>query len=254
MISVVIPTLQKNIKLLNALLANLEKDEAVGEILIIDNTLKGFDNVYKKVKVIIPEENIFVNPAWNLGVSESKYDYVALFNDDVLVSDSFCKKIMPYLSENNGLIGSLGYTIKCIKDDLMYAPIEDKALKISPVDAIINGFGVIMIGHKNAFPHIPEIMKVYGGDEYLFKINENNNKQNYVVYGLEMRHYGSLASANPKLKDMEDFNEKDFRDNFNPESKLTFINKLFSVKRDGIHYVIRFLGLKFKIRKKLGKS
>lgn len=254
MISVVIPTLQKNLKLLKALLKNLNKDKAVGEIIIIDNSLKGFEHDFEKVRFITPEQNIYVNPAWNLGVKESKFDYVALFNDDILVSDTFCSQVLPYMSEDKGIFGSYGDEIVCIKDETIFRPINDKKLQISPTDCMINGFGCIMMGHKSAFPKIPEEMLIYGGDEYLFKINTESGKQNYLIYGPEMRHFGSLSSSNPKLKEMKDKDEQYFIDNFNPPKKISLKEKLFSKKIHGRHFVFRVLGLKFKVRRKLEKS
>ena len=254
MISIIIPTLQKNLKLLKALLNNLNKDAEVGEIIIIDNSLKGFEHNFNKVRFILPKENLYVNPSWNLGVKEAKYDYIALFNDDVLVSETFCSKVLPYIKEDRGIFGSYGDEIACIKNDTIFEPLFDGKLEISPTDCMINGFGVIMMGHKSAFPHIPEEMKVYGGDEYLFKINADNKKQNYLICGLAMRHYGSLSSSNPALKEMKDRDEQYFIDNYNPPEKISLKDKLLSIKIHGRHFVLRMFGLKFKVRRKLEKS
>lgn len=254
MISIVIPTLQKNLRLLKALLANLNKDSAVGEIIVIDNSLKSFEHDYEKVRFIIPKENLYVNPSWNLGVKECKFDYVALFNDDIIVSDTFCSQVYPYMTEDKGIFGSYGDDIKYLKDENIFKPLKDKTLQLSPTDCMINGFGCIMMGHKSAFPHVPEEMLVYGGDEYLFKINADEGKQNYLIYGPEIRHYGSLSSSNPKLKEIKDKDEQYFIDNFNPPEEISFGEKLFSKKIQGKHFVFRLLGLKFKGRRKLEKS
>lgn len=253
-ISVIIPTLQKNLKLLKALLYNLNQDNSVGEIIVIDNSLKGFEHNFNKVRFIIPETNLYVNPSWNLGVKEAKFDYIALFNDDVLVSENFCSEILPYMSEDKGIFGSFGDKIKCIKDDTIYESLNDKKIQLSPTDFMINGFGVIMMGHKRAFPSIPEEMKVYSGDNYLFKINADNKKQNYLIYGVEIRHYGNLSSANPALKNMKDNDEKHFSDNFSTKQTLSFVEKLFSIKTEGRHFVLRCFGLKFKVRRRIEKS
>lgn len=254
MISIVIPTLQKDLDVLKALLNVLDKDEIVGEIIIIDNSLKGFEHDFKKVRFIIPKENLYVNPSWNLGVKESKFDYIGLFNDDVLVSENFCSRIYPYLTEDKGIFGSLGDSIVCVKTQEFFNPIKAGKIELSPTDCIINGFGVIMIGHRSAFPYIPEEMKVYGGDEYLFKINDDNGKRNYLIYGEEMRHYGSLSSSCSSLNEIKDKDEKYFEDNFNPPKKLSLSDKLFSIKIKGRHFVLHVLGLRFRFRRNLEKS
>ena len=254
MISIVIPTLQKDLYALKALLNNLNKDNAVGEIIIIDNSLKGFESHFDKVRFIIPEQNLYVNPSWNLGVRESKYDYVALFNDDVIVSETFCSKLLPYLSEDKGIFGSFGDDIKYVKGDEFFTPFENKKMELSPTDCMINGFGVIMIGHKSAFPHIPEEMKVFCGDDYLFKINNDNGKKNYLIYGEEIRHYGGISSGCSSLKEIKEFDEKYFEEHFNPPKKYSLLERLFSIKVYGRHVVINVLGLRFRFRKQLAKS
>jgi hypothetical protein len=69
-ISVLIPTVQKNVKVFYKLLELLKTDDAVGEILIINNALKEFPDFvgHKKIKIYTPSENLYVNYAWNLGV------------------------------------------------------------------------------------------------------------------------------------------------------------------------------------------
>ncbi len=75
-ISVVIPTLQRDVETLNNLVSTLVNDAMVDEILIIDNSLQNYSFINEKVRVIVPQENLFVNPSWNLGVREARNEYV----------------------------------------------------------------------------------------------------------------------------------------------------------------------------------
>ena len=93
-LSIIIPTLQKRPEFLYQLVNSLVKDDSVGEVIVIDNSTKGLDFNNEKVKVIIPQENLFVNRSWNLGVQESKYDYIGIFNDDICIPEGFCSKII----------------------------------------------------------------------------------------------------------------------------------------------------------------
>ena len=70
MFSIVIPTLQKDTMILKMLLDELNQDQTVGEIILIDNSLQGFEYNSDKLRIIIPNENLFVNPSWNLGVEK----------------------------------------------------------------------------------------------------------------------------------------------------------------------------------------
>ena len=56
-VTAVIPTLQKNKEILTKLIEALERDTAVTEILLIDNSLIGFKHSSSKLTVITPEEN-----------------------------------------------------------------------------------------------------------------------------------------------------------------------------------------------------
>ena len=51
MLSIIIPTMQKDLEVLNKLLLELDGDDSVGEILVIDNSCKGFKTDLKKVKI-----------------------------------------------------------------------------------------------------------------------------------------------------------------------------------------------------------
>ena len=104
-ISVVIPTLQSRKEFLINLLEILNKDSAVDEIILIDNSLKGLDYSNPKLKIIIPKENLYVNPSWNYGVSQCKNDIVALINDDVVLSDNFCSKVASKMTSDMGFVG-----------------------------------------------------------------------------------------------------------------------------------------------------
>lgn len=102
MISVIIPTLQKAQDILIKLINSLDCDKSVSEIIVIDNSLKGLEHNSKKLKVIIPSENLFVNPSWNLGVKEAKNELVALLNDDIIIPDGFCSRIAEKMNALRG--------------------------------------------------------------------------------------------------------------------------------------------------------
>ena len=104
--SIIIPTLQKKLDILNKLISTLTKDENVGEIILIDNSLKGYKHQSEKLKVIQPKQNLYVNPAWNLGIKEAKYEYFGILNDDILLPENFCRQILDFITnhKNCGLI------------------------------------------------------------------------------------------------------------------------------------------------------
>ena len=100
-VTAVIPTLQKNKEILTKLIEALERDTAVTEILLIDNSLIGFKHSSNKLTVITPEENLFVNPSWNLGVAKAKTEIVALLNDDIILPENYCGDVASSMSSGN---------------------------------------------------------------------------------------------------------------------------------------------------------
>lgn len=107
MLSIIIPTLQNNIKVLNKLLIELIDDECVNEVIVIDNSRRGISLTNKKIKVLTPKVNLYVNPAWNLGVRCSKNQFIGILNDDLILPKGFLSKICLFMekSRNIGFIG-----------------------------------------------------------------------------------------------------------------------------------------------------
>ena len=64
--SVVIPTLQKVWSTTKVLINTILKDENVGELILINNCGSSINLVNEKLKIVNLQENIYVNPAWNL--------------------------------------------------------------------------------------------------------------------------------------------------------------------------------------------
>ena len=81
--------------------AQLQEDESVGEILVIDNSCKGFECTFDKVKVLVQKENLFVNPAWNYGikVSSPEYPYFGVLNDDIIFPKNLFKDVKAFLDK-----------------------------------------------------------------------------------------------------------------------------------------------------------
>ncbi len=204
-ISVIIPTLQKNIKILNKLLKVIHQDEAVAEIILIDNSCKGFETNLPKVRVIVPKANLFVNPSWNLGVKEAKEDYYALVNDDLLVCENFFSNCLK-LIENVKSFGCLGMAKESVINTQIKKYPKPKKIRLKEEKEINErpeNWGTIIIGKKEIYREIPRKIKIWCGDDY---IRWSAVKQGYKVFKLEnaeIFHLGSLSSNNPTLFQLE---------------------------------------------------
>ena len=259
MFSIIIPTMQKDTDILNMLLKELADDSIVGEIIIVDNSLKEFCYNSDKVKVIVPKKNLFVNNAWNLGVEKAKYDYIGILNDDIILPKNFCEQINNFLSQNSkiGLCG-LDTTILYNTDKSEFSNYpENSALVFVPInnDVYIKHWGSAIFGKKENFYRIPSNLKVWCGDNYLLKTNTDNNKICYSVKNAQIKHLGSLTCDNPffdKIKAQDIYNyskiDKRFKQHSHYKKPISILQTIFSIKNEGERKVLRILG--FKISKK----
>ena len=239
-LSVIIPTLQKRPEFLIQLTESLVKDDAVGEIIIIDNSTKGFEFNNEKVRVIVPKENLFVNPSWNLGAREAKFEYLGILNDDICIPEGFCSKILETITDDTGVIGTDGYSM--INKSYEPESITDNSFSLEETPFLTYNFGVMMFMHKSCYCEIPEDLKIFYGDDYLFKMNKKRKKHNYVIENLKMYHYGSLSS-----KSFSDLIKKD--NSLFKKHTLSIWDRLFSIERTRTKLVIRLFWASFGITK-----
>ena len=245
-ISIVIPTLQKRLDILENLVKTLDSDKAVGEIIIINNAVKPLGFSYPKMRVITTESNIYVNPAWNLGVKEAKGKYIGLLNDDIIIADDFCSSMLKVLPEK---VGVIGYTKESI------IPVEagetkpEKAeIELVKKDFIDFGFGICMFFKKEDYPVIPEDMKIMYGDCWIFEGYKKAGKTNYVITGQKIFHLGSLTTSQKSFNPVIDSDKKAYKKLICPWYK-----KIFSVQEYADCVKLRLLGINFKLYNKSGK-
>ena len=192
-VSVVIPTLQKNLELLNNLVKNLSEDESVSEIIVIDNSVKGYSYDSNKLRVIVPASNMFVNPSWNLGVKEAKEEIVSLLNDDITLPKDFCRSVVEKMSPDMGIVGFHRDYIE--NKQVIKEPPEISNLILEKADGRCGYFGVAMFFNKQSYIEIPDDIKIFWGDDWLFYQNKKCKRENYFIKGQKIYHWGSLSST-----------------------------------------------------------
>ncbi len=163
--SVVIPTLWKSNRI-GKLLFDLIKCEFVDEIILIDNAGKFFENfeALDKVKLVQVEENMYVNPSWNLGVMVAKNNSIALVNDDINFNPNIFGVITKEILSEYGIIGQSEFNYKGKNSD---EPILEKWTgKVRDW-----GWGCLIMFDKKNWIDIPENIKIWYGDDFIFKCN-----------------------------------------------------------------------------------
>jgi hypothetical protein len=166
-------------------LIELSNNPLVGEIILIDNSEMNIDTLeIDKLNHIKEEKNTYINPAWNKGVSLAKYDKLLILNDDVWMDWGILEVLKDYITPDIGAIGLAGNSI-----DLE----ETGELSLVPVTHRYGNFGVAMFIHKKSWLPIPEEMKLWGGDDWIFVKNRNSGKPNFKVEGLKL--FGEISGT-----------------------------------------------------------
>ena len=190
MYSVIIPTMWKCDRL-TATLQELNDHPLVGEIILIDNTPNTLKIKLSKVNHILEGKNTYVNPAWNKGVELSKYDKLLILNDDIWMDWRILDILEPYITEQNGLIG--------LHDDYNVEYPESELCGLQATMTRTHGFGCAIFVHKENYSPIPEQMKLWSGDDWLFVKARNRRKQNYILVDYTIN--GEISATTNSLDD-----------------------------------------------------
>ena len=189
------PTIWKSERI-NQLVEELNSSDKIGEILIIDNLhlYDGRFNGLDKVRIIQPEENLYVNPSWNRIVTESEHNSIALLNDDINFDVSIFDRFSDEGLLQTGIIGQAqsNYTDTVVTGD----PIIEDATRTSDW-----GWGCFIIFHKEHWMPIPNEIKIWYGDNF---IKERNPIQKWRLVGLPIQTEMSSTSDLEEVRSVRD--------------------------------------------------
>jgi hypothetical protein len=182
--SVILPTMWYSKKILT-IIQQFNDSKFINEIIVIDNNIKDSIDLtnYSKVIHIKNNSNIYVNPSWNLGISLSKNDRVILSNDDIIVYE-----IDKLLSDENihkyDLIGLDNSNIN-----------KGNGINFrEPNTAMEKGFGCFLFVNKKCYVNIPNEMKIWCGDNFLFK--KIKNKSMFSSDNIEIEFSKTIKNIN----------------------------------------------------------
>ena len=188
--SVIIPTLW-NTNFIYKLLDDLEESEYVGEIILIDNNNeyeKHINKDYKKINLIKPKTNLYVNPSWNLGVSLAKYDNIAISNDDI--------NFDPYnLSYVSTILNDVGIIGQHTENYYMTDKHDDTNLYLEKMPDRLSAWGCLIFIKKEKWTNIPESLKIACGDDFLLQKNIDDS---YMIRNFRITGQISATSLIPE--------------------------------------------------------
>lgn len=180
MYSVVIPTMW-NCRFFPEFLNDLLEFSAVGQVILINNNIekmpRGLPLGNPKLKMMVFGDNIGVNPAWNIGVHESKYDKICIANDDVVFDSKIFNRVDTVLDPSSGVVG----ICPGVKD-FNQPPFETGIGRVIPwTGQHTYGFGCLMFVHKAWYRPIPDGLKIYYGDNWIFDTCLFSGRTNYII-------------------------------------------------------------------------
>jgi glycosyltransferase involved in cell wall biosynthesis len=191
-ISVVIPTIW-NSNLIHESLEQLVANFIVGEILIIDNRPAARRDVPESPKIVVHsfDRNLYVNPAWNYGVLNSKYEKICLLNDDAVVDDlAFAYAFFMLDNPSIGVIGTSKPSF-----------INSEKYFLEQIQVRNRGFGTMMFFNKTSYTPIPEDLKIWFGDDWMIKSYEGRV---FRMRGPYIKTEISSSSGSPEFQSVID--------------------------------------------------
>lgn len=164
--SIIIPTLWKSNRI-HKLLRDLIKCEFVDEIILIDNANKYFEyyEALDKVRLVQVEENIYVNPAWNLGVKISKNNCISILNDDINFNPNIFEIITKDILNQFGIIGMGAGNYQNTNID------DSPVLEVWSPGVNDWGWGCFIMFDKKNWIDIPDTIKIWYGDNFIKDVN-----------------------------------------------------------------------------------
>lgn len=213
MISVITPTMWKYGPYLEFLNYILEHP-VIGEVIIINNNKAETPTHpalnHSKVRMITPDENIYVNPAWNLGAREAKNRNLCFLSDDVIVDMRVFPKVNDFMEKADNNLGMIyicpGY------EDQQQPKVTTGEIEIE-TGIVTNryGYGALFFVRKEEYVPIPEQFKIWFGDHFQFMFQQEKKKTSYYIkncffytpWGVTVRFLGN--SGNFQVNDDAEF-------------------------------------------------
>lgn len=212
-LSVIIPTIYKKPKVLFKIIDMLEKEQVVDEVILISNAPYVMTFPYStKLKIYEANTNAFVNESWNFGIDVIQNDNFLIMNDDILIPVGFCELVLNskvFNDEKTGLIGLENDSVinfhKNEYDDVEFPESVEK-INFVPLDKYMNvGFWAsAFFGKKENYHFIPEIFRIFYGDNFLLYQNKMRNKISYYICGAKFHHIHNSSSTEPEFKEIID--------------------------------------------------
>ena len=200
MIEIVLPTMWRSNRIFD-MLDKYINDNMVKTIHLIDNSNEFYKHYTAipsdKIKLYQQESNIYVNPAWNLGIEQSSSDsIICVVNDDITYDTSIFSWVLKHTDEFE-ILGMAADNYN--NDELEWNP------QIERTPHHTYGWGCMIFLKKGIWIPIPDDLKVFYGDTWMFhNIPSECKKLSGLPIQANMGATSSAGFVNPiHIKDIE---------------------------------------------------
>lgn len=214
MLSVIIPTMWVPQTFCD-FLQYVVKQDCVGEVIIINNAVDKTPNhstlSHPKIRMVNCDENIFVNPAWNLGANIAFFEHLCFLSDDVIVDLRAFYKADEFMSKTE----EMGMLYICPGYEEQDQP-KVTTGEIEIETGIVSnryGYGALFFVKKKDWKPIPEQFKIWFGDHFTFMNFQEKNIPSYYIkncffsspWAMTVKAVSYDPEFRNKVKDDEEF-------------------------------------------------
>jgi GT2 family glycosyltransferase len=189
-------------------------------IIVIENSLdvelkNELEGKYDNVKVIIPSKNIGISAGYNLGIRESRTNFVKLTSADIYLTNKCLEDLEDCISKikNFAILGPTYDDETIYKNYRIWKPgkittsFTDKVFeeyKVTEVDFVENDFVISKKDFKDLGFFDENIFMYYETMDLCKKVR-TANKKIYICKKIKFTHYGA-SSVNLKFSDQYSLN------------------------------------------------
>lgn len=212
--TVIIPTMWQSPDCIARMLKIYCNSEYVREVIVVDNdiskTIHGSILGHNKIRVITNNRNLYVNPAWNWGVSQSTTEKIIIANDDIVIKsfDRLISNIDEFLKPNQ----IIGPCKSCFNK-------SDSELYIERSNERNYGWGVFMVLYRESYTQIPNELLIWCGDNI-----QHSSNDSYKFKGINIQSKMSTTINNKKVLPMAQNDLYKFNDYYNDNGELINFN------------------------------
>ena len=187
MITFIIPTIWKAEEIYKSIEQFKRLENKKAELIIVDNTHSDFYDSDPRITIVKCSNNIFVNPAWNIGVKLTRNKYICLLNDDIYFNYVTLFNNFEKFIQQNPKLGLIGFNENARhkgSEKELNADHDDLIL-IDTTDIVPFGYGCCIFINKEDYIEIYEDYKIFYGDTILIvSIVDMKRKRMYYIDNL----------------------------------------------------------------------